>query len=348
MAKLQAVFASAVLLYASAATADVPFTTHTAQYKNLPQEFFFDAVVEAVNRSTVSAETTGRVTEINFDIGDQVRAGSVLIRITEAEQQSRLAAVEASEIEAQARLQEAEDEYQRVEEVYEKKLVAKAAIDKARADLKAARQRLKAAAANVKQAKEQLRYTTVKAPYSGLVVDRHVELGEMVNPGKPVITGLSLQSLRVAAHIPQSYMQNLQSADKVGLIFPSLGDRIIETSDIRVSPQADAASHTFLVRAYLPKDTKDLFPGMFSKLVVNVGEKKSLLLPEQAVVRRSELTAVYVVNEQKIAFRQIRIGRRQGGMIEILAGVKEGEQVALDPIQAGIQLKQQRTNKTGD
>jgi multidrug efflux pump subunit AcrA (membrane-fusion protein) len=96
-----------------------------------------------------------------------------------------------------------------------------------------------------------------------------------------------------------------------------------------------------LVRAYLPDDTPNVFPGMFSKMAIATGAQKTLLVPVQAVVHRSELTAVYVVKDKHVHLRQVRIGQRQGNSVEILAGLEAGERVALDPIQAGIYLKEQ-------
>lgn len=326
--------------------ADIPFQTHTVQYESLSKEILLDGVVEAVNRSTVSSETSGRIMEINFDIGDRVKAGSVLVRVTKAEQQSQFAAAEAQQVEAEARLKEAENEYERIKGVFEKKLVAKSALDKATADLKAAKQRLQGAKAKAKQAKEQLRYTLIKAPYTGVVVERHVELGELVAPGKPVMTGLSLKNLRVAAQVPQSLISQIHATLYVDLIFPQLQGQTVLSEHLQMSPQADAMSHTFLVRAYLPENTPNVYPGMFSKLVIDAGEKKVLLVPEQAIVHRSELTAAYVVKDNKVQLRQLRIGHRQGKYVEVLAGLDAGEQVALDPIQAGIYLKEQRNNQT--
>ncbi|MCG6968339.1 MAG: efflux RND transporter periplasmic adaptor subunit [Gammaproteobacteria bacterium] len=333
-------------LLAADATVDLPFAIHTAEKKSLTKEVQLDAVIEAVNRSTVSAETSGRVMEVKFDIGDFVQAGSVLVRVTKAEQQSQFAATEAQRNEAQARLQEAQDEYERVKGVFERNLVAQSALDKARADLKAAEQRFQAAAARVKQAEEQLRYTVVKAPYTGVVVDRHVDLGEMVAPGKPVMTGLSLNKLRAVAQVPQSLMGDLRASKAVRVIFSQYQDgqlmhTTVQSVRLQVAPQADARSHTFLVRAYLPENTKNLYPGMASKMAIATGEKQTLLVPEQAVVHRSELTAVYVIKDKHVHLRQVRIGRRQGDQLEILAGLEAGEQVALDPIEAGIYLKEQ-------
>ena len=123
---------TAPLMAANDKNTDLPFPTHTVEKKSMPKEVLLDAVIEAVNRSTVSAETSGRVMEIKFDIGDLVQAGTVLIRITKAEQQSQFAATEAQRNEATARLQEAQDEFERVKGVFAKKLVAQSALDKAK------------------------------------------------------------------------------------------------------------------------------------------------------------------------------------------------------------------------
>jgi RND family efflux transporter MFP subunit len=318
-------------------------TTHTVKQENVAKEYLLDAVVEAINISTVSAETSGRITKINFDIGDFVKAGSVLVLITKAEQQAAAAAAEAQVFEAEARLQEAQDEFERVKGVYERKLVAKSAMDKAAADLKAAQQRVKAANANLKQAEERLQYTTVKAPYSGYVVSREVDLGEMVAPGKPVMTGLSLKELRVAADVPQSLIHYVRDAKQMRFVFPQLDNREVVSNKIRVSPKAKVPAHTFLVRAYLPENPLNLYPGMFAKMAIVTGAKTSIRIPEEALVRRSELTAVYVVDEtQHILLRQVRAGSRVGDEVEILAGLQAGEQIALNPVEAGILLKEQR------
>mgnify|MGYP001827713474 FL=1 len=106
-------------------------------------------------------------------------------------------------------------------------------------------------------------------------------------------------------------------------------------------PVADPAANTFRVRVNLPDGAATLYPGMFIKVGFVVGETKRLLVPAEAVVRRSELTAVYVTDGDKVSLRQVRLGRPYGESIEILAGLSEDESVAIDPVRAGIWLKEQ-------
>lgn len=221
--------------------------------------------------------------------------------------------------------------------MFENETVSQARFDQAKANRDAAQARLAAARSGVKTAQEQLEYTVVRAPYAGIVSQRHVELGEVVNPGQPLISGLSLQSLRVNVDVPQSMFHAVRT---IGKAFVYIDDERIAAASLTFFPVADAAANTFQVRVNLPDGAATLYPGMFVKVGFVVGETKRLLVPAEAVVRRSELTATYVVDEGDVALRQVRIGRRYDDSIEVLAGLNEGEVVATDPIAAGIYLKE--------
>ena len=322
---------------AIAQAGDLPFKTLAVSQRLLPQFQTLDARIEAIQQATVSAETSGRITEVNFDVGDTVREGQVLVRLTSKEQQAGLSASRAAVLEAEARLTEAQNEYQRVENVYGKKLVAKSALDKASADLKAAEQKLKAANASLKSASEKLKYTSVRAPYSGVVVRRLVEIGEAVAPGKPLMEGLSLDKLRVVAQVPQSLQKTLRANPSV-VVLDEQRRVSIPITHLALSPRAENGS--FLLRGSLPENTPDIFPGMLVKLQFPVGESQQLLLPKAAVVRRSELTAVYVIQDQRVSLRQVRIGHAVDDEVVVLSGLMPGEMVALDPVRAGIYLKE--------
>jgi len=312
--------------------------------QTLPEMYVADAVVEAVQQATVAAETSGRIKEINFDVDDVVAKGDVLLRFTDKEQRAGLARAEATKQEAEARLQQAESEYERIKSVYEKKLVAKSALDTAEANLKAARQRVNAVVAEAKQAGEQLEYTVVRAPYAGIVVKRLVEVGENVRPGTPLMTGFSLEKLRATTSVPQAVVDAVRKHHRVSVYLDEPAAPHIESTDITVYPYADPVSHGFTVRALLPAAQGAFYPGMFAKAAFVVGERPRLLVPAKSVVHRSEVTAVYVVDEQgRIAFRQVRVGGRfDADQVEALAGLTAGERVALDPVRAGVMLKDQR------
>jgi len=293
------------------------------------REQVVDAVIEAVYQSTVSAQTSGRITEVLVDVDDYVTKGDVLVRFRDKEQRAALKA-------AQARAEEARSSFNRVKDLIERKLVSKAEYDKAEAALKSAN-------AGLEQAQEQLEHTVVRAPYSGIVVKRHVEPGESANPGQPLMTGLSLENLRAIAEVPQSHIDSVRKLGRARVILTTQNDLSVEGTKLTISPYADPVSHTFNVRVDLPEGQHGVYPGMFAKVAFVTGEEEQLLIPAEAVVHRSEVTGVYVIDGSRISFRQIRIGRDLGnGQREVLAGLDAGEKVALDPIRAGVMLKEMR------
>ena len=315
--------------------------TIVVQPAAVPREMAFDGVVEAINQATVAAQTGGRVVELPYDVGDYVEKDAVIVRITGTEQRARTGAAEATRAEARARLEEAQLAYNRARNVYERGLIAKAQLDKAAADLDAARARVEATQASVAEAREGLGYTVIRAPYAGIVVARHVRLGETVAPGKPLMTGLSLEHLRVAVEIPQQHIGPLRKHRKARVILPDGG--YAEAAELRIPPNADPATHTFRVLVTLAPGEHGVFPGTLVKVAFVQGEVTRVAVPEAAMVRRGELVGVYVVGaDNTISLRYVRAGTPTGdGRVPVLAGLAGGERIATDPIAAGIAYKQQ-------
>ena len=294
------------------------------------REQVVDATIEAVHQSTVSAETSGRITEVLVDVDDYVEKGDVLVRFRDLEQRANLRV-------AEARASEAQSNFDRVKDLVERQLVPKAEFDKAEAAIKSA-------TASLDQAREQLEHTVVRAPYSGIVMARHVQPGETANPGKQLMTGLSLEQLRALAEVPQRHIDSVRQLSRARVILPTQDNLSVESDALTFSPYADPNSHTFRVRVDLPQGQYGVYPGMLVKVAFVVGEQQRLVVPASAVVHRSEVTAVYVLRDGNIQFRQVRTGRSLvDGMVEVFAGLDEGEQVALDPILAGVVLKNLRT-----
>ena len=297
-----------------------------------PLERRLDGIVEAVNQGTVAAQTSGRVEEIFYDVNDFVPAGAVIVRLRATEQRAGLLQAEAALREATARDTQAQTQYQRIADMYERKMVAKSMLDEATATRDAAAARLAAARAQLQSAHEGVAYTEIRAPYAGIVTRRHVEVGETVSPGTQIMSGLSLQYLRVAVDVPQSIVEQIRRIRK-GAVYVN-GQRIAATK-LTVFPEATAPSNTFRARLELPENAADLYPGMFVKVGFVVGEADRLLVPQRALVERSEVTAVYVLDKDGgVSLRQIRPGHHFDDKREVLAGLSTGERVALDPVSA--------------
>jgi RND family efflux transporter MFP subunit len=327
----------------------LPFETAPVEVQKVAYERVLNGTVDAVNQTTVSAETSGTVSAIHYDVDDFVKQGDIILRLKAVRQKAGLKAANANVAEARARLSEARQEYARVKDVFERQLVSKSKLDKATASLRAAEARLEAALAARSKATEQAENTVVRAPYSGIVKIRHVELGEFVNVGQKLMTGVSLEKLRVNVDVPQRLINQIRTHKKARVLLDGRNAKSIPVKDLTFFPYADPVSNTFKVRANLAEGVEGLFPGMFVKVAFVTGEKEQLVVPAQAVVYRSEVTGVYVVDEAgTIVFRQVRLGKTTAdGKVVILAGLSAGEKVALDHVKAAVYLKKQRAAAAG-
>jgi RND family efflux transporter MFP subunit len=296
-----------------------------------------EAVIEAVRQSTVSAQIAGRIVELNFDVGDYVKKGAVIARIDERAVAQAAAASEAQVREAQAGLGNARASYERSKQLYAQKFISQAALDQAEAAYKAAQARVTALLAGAGVAATERSFATLVAPYSGVVSARHVELGEMAAPGRPIMTGFDPSTLRVVATVPQAQVESIRAIGKARIEVPSL-NRWVEVRRLTIVPAADPRTHTTRVRLELPEDVGGVYPGVYARAHFVTGSEPRLLVPRAAVVRRSEVTAVYVLDEQdRPRLRQVRLGEAgDQTRIEVLAGLKPGERVALEPIKAGM------------
>ena len=296
----------------------------------LVEQVRLDGVIEAVQQSTVSSQTSGTVVELPFDVDDVVDAGALIARLDDTEQRARFNQAQANQTEAESSLDDAERQFSRIETLRERGVATQAEFDNARNALAAARARLARTQAAVAEAREQLDHTRITAPYSGIVTHRHVELGEAVSPGMPLLSGFSLQELRVVVSIPQQFAELARRERRAEV---SLDDgRVLTTGQMTFFPYADPATHTFRLRMELTEPDGTLFPGMLVRVGIPVSEREVLLIPESALFQQGELRAVYVLDdEDRPRLRQVRIGARFDGKLEVLAGLDEGERIAVDP-----------------
>ena len=285
-----------------------------------------EAAVEAVVQTTLTSQVSGRVLEMRVDAGQTVKKGDLLLRID---------AREASEVAAGASAQyiNAKANYERMKNLQKQNYISQSALDKSRAEFETAQ-------AAHGQAGVSLGYASVTAPISGVVARRLIEQGETATPGSPLMTIYNPNGLRVTASIPQYQLPQMRLVSQAKVEFPELG-LWVNAQSIALLPTADASTHVSQVRVGLPLDLKNVIPGMFARVHFIVGRAERMTVPESAVVRRGEVAAVYVQNAQgTLSLRQLRLGEAlSSGEIEVLAGLTTGEQVVLDSVKAGIQIK---------
>jgi RND family efflux transporter MFP subunit len=314
-----------------------PLATAAVEMREMDLVYTAEATVEAVRQSTVAAQVAGRIVDIRFDVGDYVKKGEVIIRIDERAATQALAASEAQVSEAQAAAANARVQLERAKQLVAQKFISQAALDKAEADYKAAQARVSALLAGAGQAATERSFSTIVAPYSGVVSARHVELGEMATPGRPLMTGFDPSTLRVVANVPQTQVAAIQAGTRARIEVPS-ANKWLSVKTVTVVPSADPRTHTTRVRLELEQEARDIYPGVFARAHFSVGKAARLVAPRAAIVQRSEVTGAYVIAaDGSPQLRQVRIGAvGDERLVEILAGLRIGERVALDPIAAGM------------
>ena len=293
----------------------------------------FDGVVEAVRQTVLASQVSGSVVALDARAGSRVKAGQVVVRLDAraAEQQAGAAAAQVQV--ARATQEAATRELERQRQLFQKSYISQAALDRAEAQFKTAQAAAAAQLASAGAALTQSGFYSIKAPYDGIVADVAVVLGDMAMPGRPLLTLYDPAALRVTAAVPQSAAPRIGAGDGLQVEVPGAAAARVAPLRWHLLPAANPATHTLELRLELPPGTAAV-PGMFARawLAGGTGASPRFSVPSQAVVRRAELTAVYVIGADGVPLlRQVRLGRTSGEQVEVLAGVSASERVALDP-----------------
>jgi len=300
----------------------------------------WDGVVQAVEQATLSAQTSGRVAELAADVDVRVARAALLLRLTSVDQRAAADAARAQLRAAEAQLADAASRFQRASELVGRQLLSRDEFDRVQATHNAAIASRDAAAAQLAQAEQQLAYTEVRAPYAGVVAARYVELGETVAAGQPLVTLYAPGQLRLEVQVPQGDADTLRREAAATVTLPD--GREVAAAKVIVYPSADPQAHSTTVRVMLPGLTDPPRPGQTAKVrFAGTSGPAGIWLPAGAVVQRGELSACYVVDAGGIVLRQLRLGSRGAERVEVVAGLKPGERIALDPV-AALQALRER------
>ena len=293
--------------------------------------------IEAVNKATVSAQTAGRVAKLNYDVDDVVTKGSIIVEFTNSEQKAGLQQATANAEAEKIAFNQAEVDYKRTKDIFTKKLIAKSALDQALSNRNALKAKYKASQAAVETATKQFEYTIIRAPYDGIVTERFVELGETVNPGSKIMEGLSLDKLRVVTDITEKIINQIKANPQAVI---KIDNQIILATAITIFPYADSMSRTFKTRIEINANEVKLFPGMTVKVAFKVDKEKHIIVPNSAIIRRSELTMVKVKYNDKALLRQGKLGPQYEDGIIVISGLNEGEKILINPLVDNIAGKE--------
>jgi RND family efflux transporter MFP subunit len=272
--------------------------------------------VQGRQRASLSARMPASVTELPYQEGQWVQAGAVVVRLDDV-------AVRAAEAAAEAGVKAAEADLGRTKALLERGAATPRELEQMTAAASGAQAQLTAA-------KDNLSYTALRAPFAGRVASRRVNLGDVVNPGTPLIEIEGEGGLELRATVESQIAATLRPGSKVKALVDGQPGALTATVTA-VAPSGDATTHRFEVKADLP-GSAGLRAGLFARLLVpGVAADPRITVPGAAVFERGGLVGVFVVRDGRARLRWVAAGARDGGTVEIRAGVEPGERVALDP-----------------
>lgn len=303
----------------------------------------WNGIVVAVQESSLTAQVSGRIDQVKVRAGQSVQAGQELAVIDARESTAGVAQARAQLAQARANQSGAQTAYDRNKRLFEKGFISKASLDDSRTQLAAARAAVAQALAGLKRQSVATSYLSIRAPYDGVVAEVLTEVGEIAQPGRVLMRVHSPDALRVSLRVPTAYAAGL-GADSRALVQAgaTVGRQTTaaqwsEPLALQVMPAADPGSATVEVRIELPQAlAQGLRPGAYLRVATSSPAGNGLFIPASALLSRGELKAVYVAGPDRFILRAIRVGPREGDRIEVLAGLKEGERVATDPVRAGL------------
>ena len=322
------------------AQANVP--TARVQSSRSADGTLLDGVIQAVQQSTVAAQASGRIVSFTVKAGDKVRAGQVLATIDDREAQVGLQHAQAQVNQAEAELRNAQAQMERTRNLQTQGFVSMAARDTADAQYQSAKAQREQAVAGARQSGLTQGYTRVTAPLDGWVLQTFAQAGDLAVPGTALLVVYAPQPLRAVVQVPASRSQAVRQASQTTVLLDQANGTAQGITPLNrlELPSSDPVSQTSEWRMDLPtKESASLLPGQQVRVRFAGADKAAtatrLLVPAAAIVRRGELSAVYVAAGKGFALRAVRLGSDRGAEgVEVLAGLQGGEVVATDPLRA--------------
>lgn len=281
--------------------------------------------VEPVHEAAVASKLLARVVEVKASAGKSVTEGDVLVRLDDAELKSRTDQAESAVTSAESRRERARADHARAEKLVQNRVVTQADFDQLVAELKTSEAELNRAKQAADEARVLWSYATVRAPLTGIVVDKKVEVGDTVSPGQTLVTLYEPNRMQLVATVRESLAERLQVGGEIRARLDALGHDCPAT--IReIVPQAEAASRSFTVKVSGPCPP-GIYSGMFGRIFIPVADEDVVVVPRDAVFKVGQLKLVDVADGNEIHRRSVQLGRDLPEGYEVLAGLRAGEKV---------------------
>ncbi len=302
-------------------------TVYTVGTEEVPAIERASGTLRARSETSVSARITATVVTMNLRAGDSVREGDVIATLDDRDLRARVAQARDTVVAVRARLEEARSEFERQRELVASGVSAQAALDTAAASFNALRAESERAERSLEEAETNLSFATILAPINGRAIDRLVEPGDLVTPGRPIVRLYDPRSLRLEANVRETLATTLAYGDQLDVLIDATGERLAGTVD-EIVPQSESGSRTFLVKVAIPP-ADNHYPGMFGRLFLPTGTETKLFIPRTAIREFGQITFVLVQEADGEVYRRFVLCGLEGDddRLAIRSGLEPGEQI---------------------
>lgn len=289
--------------------------------------------VQSRTVTKIAPKLMARILTVKVHTGDRVKKGALIAQLDEREISASLNEANAALNAVKATAAQAQADAQRSQELYAKEATTRANHDAVVARAKTAQAGVAQAQSRIEQIRVGMGENTLTAPFDGIIVERLKEPGDMGMPGDPVVTLLKPDDLRIEASIPAECIKRIQLSETIPVKIDAVGTTLSARLD-EIMPEVDRQTGMQIIKAALPQ-TQGLQPGQFAWIEQNCADQTNeLMIPLQAVLHFGQLEAVKVVDGQEIYTRHIRTGKQQGDQVVVLSGLREGEKIVRNAMQA--------------
>ncbi len=308
----------------------LPEPAHLVRVERVRTPTQYEAVgtVRSRAQATVSSQVTGRIVSVEVEVGTPVEAGAALARIEDQEFKARLEQARSALRAAEAGSEQADTSFTRTQKLAKIKAATQEQLEAALSSAKQASANVDAARQRLREAQIAFDHTRVSSPIGGVVEQRLVDPGDLALPGKALFVIHHPEDLRLEASVREGVIDRIRMGQEVAVELVATHQTVTGTVS-EIVPSADPVSRSFRVKVTLPP-AEGVYPGMFGKLSIPIGDHDAILVPSVAIVRVGQLTTVRARVGDRWERRYVSIGEERDGQVEVLAGLAAGDTIGWD------------------
>lgn len=308
----------------------IPVEVSPVAIEDLQESISAVGSTAAMKDVMVASETAGRVTQVLFKVGDQVKQNQTLVRVDDELKEIAIEQARAQLQAAETNLKKAEKDYHRTEKLYQTGDVADVELEGYRLAYHAAEAQQKSAAVALKFAQRQFEDTRIKSPISGVAASKRVEVGEMVGPGKEIANIVDVSTLKVKLSVPEDEIGRLRLRQPVILRVDSRPAEEFAGTVYTIGAKSEMPNqHTYPVEVVVAnRKGLPLKVGMFARVEIRVNSAmEALTISKESILNEDSTPSVYVVTDHVARLRPVKLGIRAGDKYQVLEGLSEGDLV---------------------